>query len=151
MKTSAVKSLVQEVLATMSTPYSEHVIDEVFYAIENEPRWYREYESLCATLGKNTVNTWGGYWIANALEKLGEHQVPSKRSSLIGSYSILDTDAKTKLKKPTESEALKLMADYYQANKTNLPENIRKHRDQIVEFIMGGMAPKEAFSMVLQN
>ena len=151
MKTSDVKSLVREVLATIPTPYSEHVIDEVFYAIETEPRWRREYEAACATLGKTTVNTWGGYWIANALGKVGEHQVPSKRSKLIGSYSVLDTDARTVLKKPKESEALQLMADYYQANKAELPPEVRKHRDRIVEFIMEGLSPKEAFAMVLSS
>ncbi len=149
MKTSDVKSLVREVLDTISTPYSEHVIDEVFHAIEIEPRWLAEYDALCETLGKTTVNTWGGYWIANALGKVGEHQVPSKRSKLIGSYSILDTDAKTILKRPKELEALQLMADFYQANKSELPAEVRKHRDRIVEFIMEGMAPKEAFAMVL--
>lgn len=150
MKTSAVRSLVREVLATMPPPYSEHVIDEVFRAIEVEPRWLRQYEALCTTLGKTTVNTWGGYWIANALGKLGENQVPSKRSKLIGSYSILDTDAKTIPKKPKESEALQLMADYYQEHKGELPPEVRNHRDQIVEFIVEGMAPKDAFAMVLK-
>lgn len=150
MKTSDVKSLIREVLATMPTPYSEHVIDEVFHAIEMAPCWHREYVVLCGTLGKSTVNTWGGYWIANALGKTGEHQVASKRSKLIGSYSILDTDAKTVLKKPKEPEALQRMADFYQANKSELPPEVRKHREQIVEFIMEGMAPKDAFAMVLQ-
>ena len=151
MKTSDVKSLVQEVLATIPAPYSEHVIDEVFHAIETEPRWYREYETACATLGKTTVNTWGGYWIANALGKVSERQVPCKRSKLISSYSILDTDAKTILKRPKESEALQLMADYYQANKAELPPEVRKHRDRIVEFIKEGVSPKEAFAMVLPS
>ena len=108
MKTSDVKSLVREVLATIPTPYSEQVIDEVFQAIEADPRWHREYEADCATLGKTTVNTWGGYWIANALGKVGEHQVPSTRSKLIGSYPVLDTDAKSILKKPKEAFAMVL-------------------------------------------
>lgn len=151
MKTSDIKALVREVLDTMPTPYSEHVIDEVFHAIEVQPHWHREYDALCATHSKTTVNTWGGFWIANALGKLGEHQVPSKRSKLIGSYSILDTDAKTILKKPKESEALQLMADYYQANKSALPPEVRKYRDKIVELIMEGVAPKEAFAMVLAS
>jgi hypothetical protein len=151
MKTSDVKSLVREVLKTLPTPYSEHVIDEVFHAIEIEPRWHREYDALCATLGKTTVNTWGGYWIANALGKVGEHQVPSKRSNLIGSYSILDTDARTLVKKPKESEALQLMADYYQTHKAELPLEVRKYRDQIVELIMEGAAPNDAFALVLNS
>lgn len=151
MKTSGVKLLVREVLETLPVPYSEHVIDEVFYAIEVEPRWRKEYDVLCATLGKATVNNWGGYWIANTLEKLGEHQVPSKKSKLIGSYSILDTDAKTILRKPNEAEALQLMSDYYQANRAALPAEVRIHREQIVELIMEGISPVEAFTRVLKS
>jgi hypothetical protein len=96
------------------------------------------------------VNTWGGYWVANALGKVGEHQVPSKKSSLIGSYSILDTDAKSVTRKPKDGEAREMMADYYQAHKAELPPEIRKHRELIVELLMEGMAPAEAFQMVLK-
>jgi hypothetical protein len=66
MKTSDVEVLVREVLLTMPQPYSEHVIDEVFFAIESEPRWHQDYERLCSSLGKSVVNSWGGYWIASA-------------------------------------------------------------------------------------
>lgn len=151
MKTAGVKSLVHEVLETLPTPYSEHVIDDVFHAIELEPRWLNEYESQSAILGKTVVNTWGGFWIANALGKAGTQQVPSKKSKLIGSYSILDTDAKTVLRKPKESEALQLMADYYQSHKSDLPLEIRQHRELIVELLMEGMPAGEAFAMVLKS
>jgi hypothetical protein len=151
MKTTEVRALVREVLESIAKPYSHHVIDEVFYAIEHKPQWHREYESLCATLGKTVVNTWGGYWIANTLGKVGEQQVPSKKSKLIGSYSILDTDAKTIMRKPKEADALQLMAAYYQAHKAELPPEIRKHRELILELLMEGMAPEAAFAMVLKN
>ena len=40
-QTEDVKELVDEVLATLPTPYSEDVIDEVFQAIEADPTWQR--------------------------------------------------------------------------------------------------------------
>jgi hypothetical protein len=150
MKTAEVKLLVREVLATLPKPYSEHVIDDVFAGIERNRGWRQRYESQCDTLGKTVVNTWGGYWVASALGKVGEHQVPSKKSSLIGSYSVLDADAKTLMRKPKDGEARQLMADYYQAHKAELPPEIRKHRELIVELLMEGMPPAEAFQMVLK-
>ncbi len=151
MKTSDVRTLVQDVLRSLPQPYSEHVIDEVFHTIENNSTWLKEYSSLCDSLGKTTVNNWGGRWIGIALGKIGEQQVPSKLSSLIGSYSLLDTDAKLIVRKPKEQEALQMMADYYFANKTHLPADIRKYREQIVALIMEGVSPAEAFVLPPKN
>lgn len=147
MKTFDVRTLVNEALRSLPQPYTEHVIDEVFHAIESNPVWLREYGALCDSLGKTTVNTWGGRWIGLALGKIGEQQVSSQRSSLIGSYSILDTDAKSIARKPKEPEALQMMSDYYRANKDRLPADIRKYREQIIELIMEGVPPSEAFSL----
>jgi len=147
MKTSDVKALAQEVLAALPQPYSEDVIDEVFYAIETDPRRLRDYEALCANLGKTVVNNWLGRWIGIALGKVGEQQVPSRKSSLIGSYSLLDTDAKPVERKPKEGEALKMMADYFFDNRSRLPSDIRKYRELIVELLMEGLSPEEAFAV----
>jgi len=149
MKTSPIKTLVREVLASLPPPYSEHVIDEVFFQIEIHPHWRERYESLCADFTKTVVNCWGAYWTANALGKVGERSSPSKKSTLIGSYSLLDTDAKTVLAKPKEAQALQLMSDYYHAHKAELPLDIKKHRDLIVEFLMEGMPPGEAFQLAV--
>ena len=148
MKTSDVKALVREVLDSLPQPYTEHVIDDVFAAIEREPQWIQEYGALCISLGKTVVNNWGGYWTATLLGKSGERQVPSKKSQLIGSYSILDTDAKTVLRKPTEEEARELLAEYYQAHREELPKNIRQYREQIIDLLEEGVPPKVAFAMV---
>ena len=144
---SDVKALAQEVLAALPQPYSEDVIDEVFYAIETDPRRLRDYEALCANLGKTVVNNWLGRWIGIALGKVGEQQVPSRKSSLIGSYSLLDTDAKPVERKPKEGEALKMMADYFFDNRSRLPSDIRKYRELIVELLMEGLSPEEAFAV----
>src|SRR5688572_27208568 len=105
MRTGPVKALVREVLANLPKPYSEHVIEDVFFAIEMKPEWLRAYESQCAILGKTVMNNWTGYWVANILGKVGARLVDSKRSNLIASYSLLDTDAKPVERKPKEEEA----------------------------------------------
>jgi hypothetical protein len=148
MRTSPIKALVREVLEALPKPYSEHVIDEVFCSIERSPEWLAVYDSLCSTFGKTVVNTWGGYWIANALGKVGEHQLPSKMSKLIGSYSLLDTDAKTVARNPKEDEALKMMSDFYFAHRSQLPTDIKLYRESLIDLIMSGMPVEDAFSAV---
>ena len=44
-----------------------------------------------------------------------------------------------------------MMAAYYQAHKAELPEAVRKHRELIVELIMEGISPTQAFRQVLAN
>jgi hypothetical protein len=149
MRTAEVKLLMREVLATLPKPHSEHVIDDVFGAVERNRGWRQRYQAQCDSLGQSVVNAWGGYWVANALGKAGEQQVASQKSSLIGSYSILDTDAKAVARKPKDGEARQLMADYYREHQAEMPAEIRKHRELIVELLMEGMPVPEAFQMVL--
>jgi hypothetical protein len=148
MKTAGVKKLVGTTLGELPKPYTEDVIEDVFLAIENDPDRMTEYDALCRELGKTTVNTWGGYWIANALGKTGVTQTPSKRCKLLQSYSRLTTDAVPASKKRKEPEALQLMSDYYQQHKARLSPSIRNHRDLIVEMIVEGLPVEEVFAMV---
>ncbi|MEJ5991628.1 hypothetical protein WG902_16615 [Ramlibacter sp. PS3R-8] len=150
MRTAEVKLLMREVLANLPKPYSEDVIDDVFGAVERNRGWKQRYEAQCDSLGRSVVNAWGGYWVANAVGKAGERQVPSKQSSLIGSYSVLDTDAIQVTRKPKDGEARELMADYYRVHQAELPAEIRKHRELIVELLMEGMPVEKAFQMVLK-
>ena len=147
MKTSDVKALGQEVLAALPQPYSKDVIDEVFYVIESDPRWLRDYDALCTTLGRAVVNNWLGRWIAITLGKVSEQQVRSRKSSLIASYSLLETDARSIQRKPSEGQALKMMADYFFDHRSRLPSDIRKYRELIVELIMEGLSAEEAFAV----
>lgn len=151
MKTTGVKLLIGQVLDTLATPYTEHVIDDVFHAIEHNPRFLEQYVSLCEKLGKNVVNNWCGQWVANALGKTGEEQVVSRKSTLIGSYSLLDALAKPVRRKPNHDDALQLMSAYYRTNRALLPSDIRVHREAIVELIMAGVSPEDAFAAVQQT
>lgn len=151
MRTADVRALVQEILATMPQPYSHHVIDEVFAEIEQDQRWRSRYDALCSSLGRDVVNNWGGRWIALTLGKIGEQQVPSRKSKLIGSYSILDTDARTVEQKPSRAEALQLMSDYYKIHKDKLPSQIRNHRDLIADLLVEGMPVDDAFSAAMKG
>ena len=87
-RTHEVKTLVREILRTLDPPLSEDVIDEVFRAIEKNPRWHDRYLALRHDLGEDVVNQWVGLYIARATGREGKHQVKSS-GSLIGSYSKL--------------------------------------------------------------
>jgi hypothetical protein len=49
-------------------------------------------------------------------------------------------------KKVTQQKALELMAEYYKDNRDALPASVRANREVIVELIMEGFSPEEAFS-----
>lgn len=152
MQTNDVRDLVNEALEALPKPYSENVIDDVFFAIQSNPRWLAEYEGLCLKHSKTVTNSLGGYWIGRALGKRGHKQVPSKKSSLVGSYSVLDTDALPPKTKPKEEDARKLMSEYFYANQDKLPatEVMKQYREAIVGLIMDGQSPAEAFAIVLR-
>lgn len=151
MKTIGVKKLVEEVLRTLPTPYSAHVTDDVTSAIRQNEHWRRRYDVLCNELGGAIVNTWCGHWIARALGKRGGRQRPARQGSFLTSYSLLDKEAAPVSRKPNEQQARQQMADYYHANKHRLSVAVRQHREAIVELLMKGMPPTDAFAFVLMR
>jgi hypothetical protein len=143
MKTLDVKLLVDEVMADLPKPLTEHVIEDVFVAIESRPEWRSTYDSLCESLTKTVVNNWVGRWIGVALDKVGEKQLPSRRSSLVDSYSLLDADASMVARKRTETEAREAMSKHFFANRSTLPEaTVRARRDVIIKLLMQGLPPE---------
>lgn len=88
MKTAPIKDFVEEVLQSLRGPYGEDVINDVFLAIEANPRWRQRYEDLCAEFTKDVVNKSGGFWIGRFVGRSGVRQVDSN-CALIGSYSKL--------------------------------------------------------------
>ena len=152
MRTAGVKRLMELALATLPLPHDENVIDDVFFAIEQSPEWRRDYDDLCIDLTKTVVNTWGGFWIASHEGRSSDQQVPSEKSTLIGSFSKLTWPAVKKSRsKVKETDALQLMSVYYHAHKSELPERVDKGRELIIELLMEGFPVKDAFLMVMKG
>lgn len=65
---------------------------------------------------------------------------------------VKHTETAIKPRKPVkEAKALELMSTHYQQHKASLPPSIRESREQIVELIMEGFSPEEAFALAQQN
>lgn len=54
-------------------------------------------------------------------------------------------------KKVKEQKALELMAEYFKIHRSTLPVSVREHRELIVELIMEGFSPEEAFAQAQSN
>lgn len=54
-------------------------------------------------------------------------------------------------KKVKEQKALELMAEHFRNNISTLPASVREHRELIVELIMAGFSPEEAFTQAQSN
>jgi hypothetical protein len=88
-KTQGIEELVSEVIETISNPYGEDVILDVFLAIERQPTWQRRYDELVFELGKDTVNQWVGRYTKQITGLKKPSQISTKLSKLTGSYSRL--------------------------------------------------------------
>jgi hypothetical protein len=151
MKTAEVKKLVTEVLRSLPQPYSPHVIDEVFQAIESSPTWRRAYDELCRNLGRMVVNCSIGSWIGKAIGRRGEQQVPSRLNSLSDTYSILDADYIPPARPPKEPEARQIMSDFFRKDKNRWHPDLPKHRDRIIALIMSSHSVEESFAFVEED
>jgi hypothetical protein len=49
----------------------------------------------------------------------------------------------------SEEAAVEVMFEYFQKNRATLPLSITKRRDRIVELLMQGLSPEEAFSQAI--
>lgn len=91
MKTEGIKSLVEEVLATITKP-ADDVIRDVFLEIRLNGGWRRRYGLLCDDLGKEVVNAWGGRYVRLALGRPPKKgRADAGANALIESYTILDS------------------------------------------------------------
>lgn len=54
-------------------------------------------------------------------------------------------------KKAKEQKALELMAEHYKNNRSTLPASVRDHRELIVELLMDGFSPEDAFAQAQSN
>jgi len=88
-KTEEVYFLVRDVLNTLPKPYGEDITDEVCYAIEKNPEWFRRYQNLKAELTKDVVNQFIGVYTKKTTGKISLRQVPPRKSTIITSYTKL--------------------------------------------------------------
>lgn len=75
-KTQGIEEFVSEVIETISTPYGEDVILDVFLAIERQPAWQRRYDELVFELSKDTVNQWVGRHTKQITGMKNRHKFP---------------------------------------------------------------------------
>jgi len=149
--TADIKDLVTEALDSLPRPLTEDVTDDVFFAIETTPQWRARYDSLTQKHGQTTLNSWGGYWIANAVDRTGTSgQTPAQKSKLILSYSKLDQPAAPqKGKKATEAAARESVFAFYMANKSSYVDAVSV-KEEIVQLVMAGMPVAEAFGKAME-
>ena len=88
-KTHGVRLLAAEILGTLSPPYSEDIIEEVFLAIESHSGWMQRYQDLEADLTHNVVNNWIGRYVKEIASMETIREVSARRSRLIKDYSKL--------------------------------------------------------------
>ncbi|WP_129633713.1 hypothetical protein [Candidatus Oscillochloris fontis] len=88
-KTQGVYDLVERVLQTMNTPYSEDIIEEVFLAIETHTDWLQNYNKLNGALGTKVVHSWIGQYVKEITAMKTIREVSAKRSHLIKDYTKL--------------------------------------------------------------
>ena len=85
-----ISGLVEHVLVHVPRPDSEDIIHDVFDAVENNPRWRDEYDTLCRKSTQHTINK----MIGRQVKELTGLSVLSRgnksiRSTLIHTYSKL--------------------------------------------------------------
>ena len=80
--------LVQDILDTFHKPYSKHIIDRVFLAIEHNQEWRRRYKRLSKIYG-SLLNSQIGGLIRQLAGMRNTMQRAKAESSLIKAYTIL--------------------------------------------------------------
>lgn len=145
------KQLVDTVLAELPKPHTEDVIEDVFVAIEGNVEWRKAYDRMVYEVGKPAVNSWTGFWVSHAEQRVGDKRETSARGTLIESYSKLDSPAVKRGKKVREPEALRAMHDHYLAHRDTLGADIRDHREVILALIMDGTTVETAFAQAVEK
>jgi hypothetical protein len=97
INTTPVLRLVQDVLRTkFSPPYPEDITEQVCLAIEGNPQWLRQYETLVADAisrkpdtGLDVINNSIGRWVKKEAGMVTVKQGVKSKSGIIKTYSRL--------------------------------------------------------------
>ena len=73
----------------------------------------------------------------------------SKVSSDFDKFTKRPETIITPRKQMKEQEAVEIMAQFYQKNKEQLPSSVRQKRDLIIELLIEGLTPENAFSQAI--
>lgn len=92
-KTAGVKALVHDVLASPSFRQpTDHVIRDMFLAIQGKAEWRRRYHMLRKDLGVDVVNQWGGRYVRCYFGKPRKKgRADAEAGELIETYTVLDS------------------------------------------------------------
>ena len=92
-KTAGIKALVHDVLESPSFGQpTDHVIRDVFLAIQGNADWRRRYDVLRNDLGVDLVNKWGGRYVRCYFGKPPKKgRAAAEAGELIETYTVLDS------------------------------------------------------------
>ena len=87
--TEGIRLLVEEVYRTMPHPHDEHIIRDVFFAIEENAPWLSRYQQLCGELTSDVVNRWGGRYVKELSGLNSIREVDLEWGYIIRNYTVL--------------------------------------------------------------
>ena len=88
-KTEGIRILVQDVLQTISEPYGEDIILDVWRKIKDNHDWFRRYEELGDELTKDVVHKWTGKYTKELTGLKNIRLVKAPKGSIVISYTKL--------------------------------------------------------------
>ena len=147
LTTKDIRDLVVDVLER-GVQRTEHVIDEVFLAIEAHRLLRAEYEGLCGKHGADLTNQMIGRWTSSILgwpARTGGAQVPA-RNTLSKTYSVLvPTDRKLTAHERRELAGNEVLAFFKRYRLAFDRDALVPHRDALEQRVLDGEPVEEAF------
>lgn len=134
------KTVVQNAIA-VSTGRKLHVV-RIFTSERDLP----DLTSLIINKGSGECGSWFTQHFdpKEARDKVFAYNWSSVSTDFDG-YIKYTEKAITHRKRRQKKQALQLMSEYYSKNKDSLPASLKAKRDLIVELLMKGFSPEEAF------
>ena len=144
--TSPIRDLVARVLDTLPLPFTDDLIDDLLFEIEQTPALLSEYRQLESRFGQHVLHTMIGRWTSRLVERRGEREVSSKRNHLTARYSVLDQPAPPRLTaQQLVQAASEEVFQFFNRHREAIPKDVRAHKDELVRRVAGGDLAEAAF------